>query len=95
MLPLASTSTFSSRSGASCRASESDAGRFARIDAELHDRHVGLRVHRDQHAPGAVIEPAFRIGPTRSVVTSSATRAASRGFPGAGYWTSKSACGNP
>jgi hypothetical protein len=33
----------------------------ARVHAELHDRHVGAGIHRDEHAPGAVVETALRV----------------------------------
>ena len=34
---------------------------LAAIDAELDDRHVGVRIHRPQHAPGAMVQAARRV----------------------------------
>ena len=42
-----------------------EAGRLRRVDAQLHDRHIGLRIHVMQHRPGAVIEAPGVVGVDR------------------------------
>ena len=52
----------------------------ARVHAELNHGNVGFRIHRDEHAPGAVVEPAARVEPQASLPTSSSDAPRERGF---------------
>ena len=64
MLPLPSTSTPSSRSGASSRREFPVPVGFSRaVDGELHDGYVGVGVHVGEHRPGPVVEPPRLVEP--------------------------------
>ena len=60
-----------------------EAGRFACVDAQLHDRHLRLRIQVAQHRPAAVIQAPARSSVTGSGASSCCTRRASAGSPGA------------